>query len=93
MALGGCGQDEAHYSANDIRGVMPDLEFQLTDEDGQASTAQDYAGHIVVLYFGYSHCPDICPATMGRLEASLAQLPPKPRQQYPRAVRERGPET
>ena len=75
LALSACSQPSPSYNANDIQGVMPHLQFQLTDETGQPRSAADYAGHEVVMYFGYSHCPNICPATMGRLKASLAQLP------------------
>lgn len=75
LTLGACSQSSPTYNANDIQGVMPDLQFQLTGEKGQPRSAADYAGHEVVMYFGYSHCPNICPATMGRLKASLAQLP------------------
>jgi protein SCO1 len=57
-----------------ISGVMPDLQFQLTDENGRAVTAQDYRGYVVLLYFGYTHCPDVCPTTLAFLSQAIKGL-------------------
>ncbi|MES1945309.1 hypothetical protein PC39_14377 [Salinisphaera sp. PC39] len=72
--LAACGNDPA-WHGHDIRGVMPDLAFTLTDENGETANAADTAGHVRVLFFGYTHCPDICPVTLGRLSAALGELP------------------
>jgi protein SCO1 len=58
----------------DIRNHMPDLEFALTNDRGQAVTAQTYQGKVTLLYFGYTNCPDVCPATLGRLTQVMQQL-------------------
>jgi protein SCO1/2 len=51
--------------------------FTLTDTAGNSFDFQrDTANTITVLYFGYTHCPDICPVTMGTLKAALAQAGP-----------------
>ena len=72
-ALSACSGG-ADYAAHDITGVMPDLEFNLTNEKGEAVTADDYDGRLKLLFFGYTNCPDICPATMARIRAALGGL-------------------
>lgn len=62
------------YNAHDIQGVMPDLAFTLTDEQGDTVTEADYGGDMTLMFFGYTNCPDICPATMARVRAALAGL-------------------
>lgn len=71
--LAACSQPK-HWVLQDINGLMPTLQFDLTDQDGQTVNASNYRGKIVLLYFGYTHCPDICPATLGTLSLALHQL-------------------
>lgn len=79
LLLGACAPSSPDYTAHDIQGVLPDLSFTLTDAQGQTVTASHYRGDLVLLYFGYTHCPDICPATMARVRTALAALPDKQR--------------
>ncbi|MHB8622856.1 MAG: SCO family protein [Sulfuricaulis sp.] len=53
---------------------MPALEFNLINESGMAVNASNYRGKIVLLYFGYTHCPDVCPATLTTLALALHDL-------------------
>ncbi len=63
------------WHMTDITGVMPQLQFAMTRaSDGRPVTADDYLGKIVILYFGYSHCPDICPTTLANLSDALERL-------------------
>ncbi|MFN2334729.1 MAG: SCO family protein [Wenzhouxiangellaceae bacterium] len=73
MLLAGCADDRWH--GKDISGLMPELEFELIDENGQAVTEQMFAGRPLAMYFGFTHCPDICPTTLARLTAAVRQLP------------------
>ena len=73
LLLAGCG-GEPEYTAHDIAGVMPDLAFELTDDQGETVTEADYDGRLKLLFFGYTNCPDICPATMSRIRAALGGL-------------------
>lgn len=73
LLLAGCG-GEPEYTAHDITGVMPDLALELTDEKGETVTEADYDGRLKLLFFGYTNCPDICPATMARIRAALGGL-------------------
>jgi protein SCO1/2 len=64
----------------DISGAMPDLEFRMQRaNDGKVVDAADYRGHLVILYFGYTNCPDICPTTLSDLAAVLQRLGPQAR--------------
>ena len=51
-------------------------EFELTDQRGERLRLSDLAGNAVLLFFGYTHCPDICPATLSRMREVKAALPP-----------------
>lgn len=77
LTLAACGRGEMHFGATDITHVMPDLKFAMTrTNDARSVTAEDYRGKIVLLYFGYTHCPDICPATLSNLAQVLQTLGP-----------------
>jgi protein SCO1/2 len=49
-------------------------DFHLTDHHGQLRTMQDYRGKVVAMFFGYTHCPDVCPTTMSDLAKALNLL-------------------
>jgi len=74
LTLAGCGRKE-HWYGTGITGVMPPLAFALTRaSDGAGVTAADYRGKAVLLYFGYTNCPDVCPLTLSNLASALAKL-------------------
>lgn len=70
----GCG-GEVSWQTKDIGGMMPELEFTLTSENGETVTAERYADTVNLLFFGYTHCPDVCPITLGRLRGVIDRLP------------------
>jgi cytochrome oxidase Cu insertion factor (SCO1/SenC/PrrC family) len=51
-----------------------DLSFDLIDETGQSVTDEDFAGHLRLVFFGYTSCPDICPITLANISAALESL-------------------
>ncbi|HEY4941993.1 MAG TPA: SCO family protein [Rhizomicrobium sp.] len=70
-----CGKQDSQWHATDITGAMPALDFAMTRaNDGKPVRAADYRGKVVVLYFGYTHCPDICPTTLANLSEVLQKL-------------------
>ena len=71
LFLAGCSKPSWHMT--DISGGMPKLDFQLT-ANGRPVTAQDFRGKVVALYFGYTHCPDVCPATLANLTEMLGKV-------------------
>ncbi|GLQ92090.1 SCO family protein [Dyella acidisoli] len=66
--------EAAPWQLTDISGHMPDLSFRLTDDQGKAVTAADYHGKVTLLYFGYTHCPDVCPLTLAHLHVVMQRL-------------------
>jgi protein SCO1 len=74
VALASCGRPTAG-AVTDITGVMPALAFHMTRaNDGASVSALSYRGKVVVLYFGYTHCPDECPTTLANLATVLRRL-------------------
>lgn len=76
--LVGCSEQE--WQTKDISGLMPPLEFKLIDENGNAVNAEQFRGKTTLLFFGFTHCPDVCPTTLARLGAATKQLDDKIRE-------------
>lgn len=57
-----------------LSGHMPDLDFKLVDDHGKPVSGADYRGKVVLLYFGYTHCPDVCPLTLAQLHVVMQRL-------------------
>jgi protein SCO1/2 len=51
--------------------------FSLTDQDGRVRRADDFRGRFMLVYFGYSYCPDICPTTLAVMADALEKLGPE----------------
>lgn len=63
------------WHGQDISGVLPSLSFAMTDAmTGKPVSATDFHGKVVLLYFGYTLCPDFCPMTLTNLANVLQQL-------------------
>ena len=62
------------FDATDVTGVDWGREFHLTGDDGRAREVADFRGKVVALYFGYTRCPDVCPATMATLARAVHLL-------------------
>jgi protein SCO1/2 len=71
LLLAGCSRPapDKHWHMTDISGAMPRLAFDL---DGVKAT--QFRGKVVALYFGYTHCPDVCPATLANLADMLGKV-------------------
>jgi protein SCO1/2 len=72
----GCSRHApAPQGAIDITGAFPPLQFTATRaNDGRTVSATDYQGKVALLYFGYTHCPDVCPTTLTDLANVLKAL-------------------
>ncbi len=77
LALAGCSGSDLTWKNHDIRGLMPDLVFNLTGSDGKPVTQQDFRGYVTLLYFGYTHCPDVCPTTVATVVHALREMKDK----------------
>jgi protein SCO1 len=74
--IGGC-QRGGDRRPIDVTGSSPALEFALTRaSDGRPVTQADYRGRVVMLYFGYTFCPDVCPTTLANVADILKRLGP-----------------
>ena len=78
LALSGCkpAPEAPSFLATDITGAAFARDFRLTDHHGQTRTLADFRGKVVALFFGYTHCPDVCPTTLSDFAAALRQLGP-----------------
>jgi protein SCO1/2 len=75
LIAAGCGRSSESWHATDITGAMPPLAFSMTRaNDGQAVGGANYRGKVAILYFGYTHCPDVCPTTLANLADVLHKL-------------------
>ena len=64
LFMAGCSEPAASFSGIDITGADYATGFSLTDHNGQPRTLADFKGKAVVLFFGFTQCPDVCPTTM-----------------------------
>jgi protein SCO1 len=62
--LAACGEDKPAFRAVDITGADYAQGWELSDQDGQVRTLKDFAGKVVVVFFGFTQCPDVCPTAM-----------------------------
>ena len=62
-----CTESRPQFKSVDLTGADYATDFQLTDHNGQARSLKDFKGKLVVLFFGYTQCPDACPTTMAEL--------------------------
>lgn len=67
VALAACSPDQPKFNAIDITGADYAKGFTLTDQNGQSRSLSDFKGKVVVLFFGYTQCPDVCPTSMTEL--------------------------
>jgi protein SCO1/2 len=65
------------FVGTDISSVPIDTTFKLKDFNGRIRTLEDFKGKVVVIFFGFTHCPDICPTTLTDLKKTMALLKDK----------------
>lgn len=78
FALAGCqpAPQPPAFQATDITGATFARDFRLTDHTGRQRTLADFRGKVVAVFFGYTHCPDVCPTTLADFAAALKLLGP-----------------
>jgi protein SCO1/2 len=67
VPLAGCFEDKPSFTSIDVTGADYAKDFSLTDHNGKTETLKDFAGKVVVVFFGYTQCPDVCPTSMAEL--------------------------
>ncbi|MEY2619589.1 MAG: hypothetical protein RL522_2591 [Pseudomonadota bacterium] len=72
--LAACGKDKPPFKSIDITGADYAKDFALTDHLGQPRKLADFRGKVVVVFFGFTQCPDVCPSTLMELAEVKRQL-------------------
>lgn len=72
--LAACSPEAPKFRSTDITGADFGKELALTGHDGKPRSLADFRGKVVVLFFGYTHCPDVCPTTLADMAAVMKQL-------------------
>jgi protein SCO1/2 len=76
LGLSACSEPKPAFKAVDITGADYAKELNLTDQNGQVRKLKDFSGKLVVVFFGYTQCPDVCPTTMQELAEVKGLLGP-----------------
>ena len=72
--IAGCGPSGPKFKNTDITGADFARELSLTDHTGKPRTLADFRVKVIVVFFGYMHCPDVCPTTLAELKSIVAGL-------------------
>ena len=73
--LASCQQgSSASFIGTDLTGTQFGKPLTLTDHTGKLRSMNDFKGKVVVMFFGYTHCPDVCPTTMSDLKQTMKLL-------------------
>lgn len=75
-ALAACGERKPQFSAVDLTGADYAKDFQLPDTEGKMRSLQDFRGKAVVVFFGFTQCPDVCPTTLAEIAQAKQLLGP-----------------
>ena len=68
LALSGCSREaKTSFQGVDVTGAEYAKDIPLRDVDGKQRSIKDFAGKVVVVFFGYTQCPDVCPTTLQEL--------------------------
>lgn len=74
VALVACAPQGPRFQSADITGASFGRDFALTDASGKPRKLADFRGRAVVVFFGYTQCPDVCPAAMATLAEAMRKL-------------------
>jgi protein SCO1/2 len=76
LVFAACGPQGPKFQASDVTGASFGRDFALTDHNGKQRTLADFRGKAVVVFFGYTQCPDVCPTTIAALAEARKGLGP-----------------
>ena len=76
--LGGCGErsEPPGFKLTDVTAANFGKELALTDHNGKPRTLADFRGKVVTVFFGFTHCPDVCPTTLAEMAQVVKALGP-----------------
>jgi protein SCO1/2 len=73
-ACGPLGESRTPFKGIDVTGSAMGRQLHLTDHNGQPRSLEDFRGKVVVVTFGYTQCPDVCPTTLADLSSAVKKL-------------------
>jgi protein SCO1 len=77
-AMPSCGRaPEAEIQAVDVSGELRGADFSLADQNGRVRSLADFRGKVVVMFFGFTRCPEVCPTTLADMAAARRRLGPE----------------
>jgi protein SCO1/2 len=74
LAFAACGETAPKFQLTDVTGAEFARDLRLTDHNGKPRTLAEFKGKVVAVFFGYTHCPDVCPVTMSELASVANEL-------------------
>lgn len=76
LVAAGCAEapEAPRFKLTDVTGASFGKELALTDHNGQRRTLADFRGRVVTLFFGFTHCPDVCPTTLSEMALVMKEL-------------------
>ncbi len=76
LVVAGCTENSAppKFKLTDVTGASFGKEFTLTDHHGKRRTLADFQGKVVTVFFGFTHCPDVCPTTLVEMAGVMKKL-------------------
>jgi protein SCO1 len=76
VLLPACSESKPQFKSIDLTGADYAKDLRLTDHNGQPRSLQDFRGKLVVVFFGYTQCPDVCPTTLAELAEAKKLMGP-----------------
>lgn len=76
LVAAGCSDAKPQFKSVDITGSEFGKDFRMPDQNGQTRTLQDFRGKAVVMFFGFTQCPDVCPTTLTEIVQAKQLLGP-----------------
>src|SRR5512137_3197996 len=74
VLVAACAPEKPSFQLSDVTGSAFGRDFALTDHRGKARTLADFRGKVVVMFFGYTQCPDVCPTTLTTMAQVMKNL-------------------
>jgi protein SCO1/2 len=76
LLLAGCDSRALAFRNTDVTGADFGKGFELTDHTGQVRRLEDFRGKVLTIFFGFTHCPDVCPSTLAEMAEIMSRLGP-----------------
>jgi hypothetical protein len=77
LLLASCDGRAPAFRNTDVTGADFGKGFELTDHWGQTRRLEDFRGKVLAVFFGFTHCPDVCPSTLAEMAEVMARLGPR----------------